>query len=192
MDTNKLPMDSYIQGELLYEINSATLKLRQMLKATYPILPAQDLIGELPMVLNENNLNVLVMRIISHTHWSTKEKLASEVDEYASRVAQIYIETNSAEGQDVQKAIRMFCEAIVYMRHNGLSIIMKLRKAEMQVLIAKAAAYSAGELEPSNNGVFECGESDVYANEHDIGEKYAENRKLADLYRAIDEHSKMR
>lgn len=187
-DVKLLSMVS-IQDKLLYEINSSTLKLRQMLKATYPILPAQDLIVELPMVLNEKNLDVLVMRIIGNTHWSVKSRLTAEVDEYASQEIDRYDKLHILEGDDMKKAIRMYGEATIYMQHNGLSLIMKLRKEEMQVLIEKARAYSEGELEPDNDGVFNCGESGIFANDKDVGEEYAKDRKEVDLYRALREFS---
>lgn len=187
--TTELSNIMYLQDKLVYEINSNTLKLRQMLKATYPVLTAQDLIGELPMVLNQDNLIVLVERIRKHTHRSIKTRLSSEVDEYVSHIAVIYKELITPENYN---GIRMICEAILYMRNNGLSLIMKLRKWEMQTLIEKAKAYSDGKLEPNNDGVFACGESDIFANENDIGKEYAEDRKMADYYRALDEFSKRR
>ena len=66
---------------------------------------------------------------------------------------------------------------------------MKLRKEEMQALIEKARAYSEGVFEPNNDGVFVCGEFDIFANEKDVGTEYATDRKEADFYRALREFS---
>lgn len=173
-----------LKNALLYEINSSTLKLRQMLKKTYPILPAQDLIGELPMVIDDSNLNVLAMRIVSNTNWSVKKKLENRVGKLENKYASM---TNCGTAQ----AVRTYCEAIAYMQDNGLSMVMKLRKMEMQILIDKAKSYSDGDAEPDNSGVFVCGESGIFANKNDVGEEYSKDRKMADFYRAMNEHSQM-
>lgn len=181
---------SLIKNALIYEINTNILRLRQMLKATYPILPAQDLIVELPMVLNDENLNVLIVRIINNTYWQEKSKLAAEVDELETYYTNIYEKLNILENHNLNNAIKMCCEAIVYMKHNGLSLIMKLRKLEMQVLIDKAQTYVERRIEPTNDAIFACGESDIFSNEHDIGKEYSEDHTKADYYRSFIEAAK--
>lgn len=171
-----------LKNALLYEINTSTLKLRQMLKKTYPILPAQDLIGELPMVIDDSNLDVLAMRIVSNAHWSVKKKLENRVGKLENKYASL---TNSGTAQ----AVRTYCEAIAYMQDNGLSLVMKLRKMEMQILIDKAKSYSDGDAEPDNSVIFVCGESGIFANKNDVGEEYSKDRKDADFFRAMREFS---
>lgn len=185
-DNTELDRAVTIKRALLYEINSSVLKIRQMLKETYPILPAQDLIGELPMVLSEENLDALCLRVIGNTHWSIKQRLKNKVDDLEIQYA--YLRDLGAHPE----GIRIYCSAIVYMQENGLSLMMKLRKREMQILIDKAKSYSSGEREPNNDGVFACGESAVFANANDISEEYRNDRQKADLDRAVDECSYLR
>lgn len=174
-----------LKTALLFLINDSILRLRKMFKKTYPLLPAQDLIGELPMVKDDSNLDVLAMRIVNNTHWSVKKKLENRVSELENKYASL-INSGTAH------AVRTYCEAIAYMQDNGLSLVIKLRKIEMQILNNKAKSYSDGEIEPNNDVVFNCGESGIFANENDIGEEYSKDRKMVDLYRAVDEYLKMK
>jgi len=178
-----------MKWELLHEINASTLKLREMLKKRYPILPAQDLIGELPMILDESNLDILAMRIISNTHWQTKEQLASQVSERAAQTIELISKVQAIDSA-ITDGIHKFCEAIAYMKNNGLSLIMKLRKEEMQALMKKAEAYSTGKCQPNNDGVFACGDIGIFANENDVGKEYAAERKIGDFYRAMNDYVK--
>lgn len=169
-----------LKNLLIYKINSGILKLRQMLKKTYAILPAQDLIAELPMVFDDRNLDVLAMRIVSNTHWSVKKKLENRVSELEKKYTHL-IDPSTAQ------AVRTYCEAITYMQDNGLSLVMRLRKMEMQILSDKAKSYSSGEIEPDNDVVFNCGESGIFANKNDIDAEYVNDRNNADYYRAVQE-----
>lgn len=170
-----------LKTALLFEINDSILKLRQMYKKVFPILPAQDLIGELAMVQDDSNLDVLVMRIISNTHWKAKETLAKQVDELEAKYASLI-------NPDTAEAVRMYCEAITYMQDNGLSLIIKMRQTETQILRDKAKAYADGEMEPDNSWIFNCGDFEIFSNSKDIDKEYSEDRKNADFARAIQEY----
>ena len=184
-DTHIREIDLFkLKTTLSFLINDSILKLRQMLKKTYPILPAQDLIAELPMVLDENNLDILAMRISNNAHWRTREKLANEVDKLESKYASLI-------NPGTEQGLRIYCEAIVCMQDNGLSLMMKLRKLEMQILRDKAKAYCDGELVADNSAVFNCGNFEMFSNSKDIGQEYSADRKIADAERAYQEFVKL-
>lgn len=172
-----------LKTTLLFYINDNILKLRQMLKKTYHILPAQDLISELPMVQDDSNLDVLAIRITNNTHWRVKKRLEGRVGELENKYASLI---NSGTAQ----AVRTYCEAIAYMQDNGLSLVMKLRKNEMQILIDKAKAYTADKMDPDNSYVFKCGNTIFFGNSEDVSANYSAVRKTIDKVRAYQEFIK--
>lgn len=148
-----------ICSQFLFQVASIILNIREAVKKTYPILPAQDIILGLPMPRSPEEANYYAKEIFINIPHSTLPQL----DEYTLKR---FAAAKKKMTKDQIDSCIWIMNAIAYMKEQDCSDLFfsKLLTVRLGVLANQARLYQSNLIFPANGWVFPCGSSDIFAN----------------------------
>ena len=148
-----------IGAKFLYQVAMIILKIREAVKKTFPILPAQDIIIGLPMPRSDEEAAYYAKEIFQSIPHGSLPKL----DEYT-------LKRFSAARKKMTKEEQSFCiwimNASEYMEKHDCSdlFINKLLKTKLGLLENQSRLYKSNVFFPENGWLFPCGSDNIFAN----------------------------